>query len=145
MENCQSAVSRREFPRIPCELKIGYELVKWNDAPSGTLKKPRFTRSVNISATGLGLAETPELDRGAINRLISGKEKIRLAIYLDENGDPVLTFARLVWSRSDGTDGIPDKGASCGFNFIDVSPEAYRRLTGFVASLETVSAAAKAD
>jgi PilZ domain. len=133
MIQAETAVSRREFQRHPCDLKIGYELVKWNDAPSGSLRKPRYARGVNISVSGLGLSEAPDLDRGAVKSLISGKEKIRLALYPDGEESPILLFARMAWSVENGQSSA--EGTGCGFNFIDVSPDSYRRLTLLVGAI----------
>ena len=130
MDQITTAVSRREFPRIAHTLRIGYELVKWNENATDRVAHARSISGKNISASGIGLSEAPDFDRHTVAQLLSGKEKIRLALYLDGRDDPLVLFARLVWINDETPDGV-----KCGFNFLDISPANFRAIVDFIESL----------
>lgn len=127
MDQTATSVTRREFPRIAHALRIGYEIAKWNELPGDALAHARYITGTNISASGVGLSEVPEFDRHTVAQLMSGKEKIRLALYLDGQSDPLVLFARLVWINGDTDDGV-----KCGFNFLDISPANFHAIIDFV-------------
>ena len=121
--------TRRYFPRIPFVMKIAYETVKWNENNLNAMERPQFTESYNLSVSGIGLSGMPELDKHIHNKLITGKLKIRLALYIqgDDDPDPIRLFARLVWISEH------DAGATaCGFSFIDISNEKFSLIESFV-------------
>ncbi len=124
-----NSVTRRDFPRIPYEMKIAYETVKWNADHRDRLEKPLFSHSYNLSVSGIGLHDLPEIDKHTRNKLICGKEKIRLALYLEgeDDPDPVIVFARLVWTDEQETGAV-----RCGFTFIDITAEQYALFESFV-------------
>jgi c-di-GMP-binding flagellar brake protein YcgR len=127
MDQTTTAVSRREFPRIEYAIRIGYELAKWNEIPGDRIAHARYITGTNISASGIGLSEVPDFDRHTVAQLMSGKEKIRLALYLDGHSEPLVLFARLVWINGDTADGV-----KCGFNFLDISPSNFRAIVDFI-------------
>lgn len=70
----------------------------------------------------------PDIDKKTQKRLTSGKDKIRLALYLKGESDPypLVLFARLVWSNEE-KDVI-----RCGFIFTDIMPEQYTIINAII-------------
>jgi c-di-GMP-binding flagellar brake protein YcgR len=124
-------LSRREFERHECTLKIAYEIVKWNECHLDTLKRPLHSSSFNISLSGIGLVHPPEFDKRTLKHLSTGSHKIRLGLYLspEHTQPPLILFARLIWSDEN------DSSSRAGFTFIDISMDSFRALKDYLATL----------
>ena len=120
----QVAYSNRLFPRVRCALPVGFELVTWDDHDETQLKKPQWITSHDLSASGIGFVVPVSFSRSERKKLDSGLLKLRLAIRLVTEADPVITFARLVWGDVQAT--------RHGFSFIDIPEPGFRRLRHFV-------------
>ncbi len=121
--------SRRDFPRIPIELRVDYEFVKWTETELDGLTSARQTTSFDLSASGLGLVRLPDLDQGMKKQLLTGLKKVRLALYLNPDLRVIL-FARLIWSQLDHSHVIQEGRA--GFVFLDIPVDKFWILKRFV-------------
>jgi len=126
-------MNRRIFKRIKLNRKVGYDFVKWDEKKQDKLDKPLYTESFNISASGIGLTSLDKLDKNMINSLITGKKKIRLAVYLEEDSNPIIVFGRLVWT------GVVAKNTNgnekCGLMFIDITQHNFLLLENYINKL----------
>jgi len=123
---------KREFPRIKIKLKIGYEIVSWKEKSLDNLKNPNYSESFDISARGIGLGDIPILRKhGIMKQLLTGKKKLRIAIYIDNNSQPVISFARMVWTnyKKDMDENIHIR---CGLNLIDIPLSTFERLKDYI-------------
>lgn len=121
------SIEKREQPRIKVELKIAYEFVKWNEKFLYELKKPLYATSFDISITGIGLKKLDGLTDKILKNLEKGELKIKLAIYLEEENPPLLTFARLIWSDQNN-----NTETKLGLLFIDVTEDFLLDITKFI-------------
>ena len=122
-------IEKRKFPRVKANLKIGYEFVKWNDKSLVILQNPNFTNIHDISASGIGLSELPDLKQNLLDQLSKGKKKVRLGIFLPDRNKPLMTFARLIWYQFGKGD---NEIKRYGFVFLDVSASFFEEMTEFV-------------
>jgi hypothetical protein len=119
---------KRKFPRVKKQIKIGYEFVKWNEKKLDRLKKPYYSKTFDISASGVGFHNLENTSAAVLKKLEKGKLKIRLAVYLYKNKDPLMTFARLIWKFSEEEEGHE----RMGFIFLDVPESFYIEVKNFV-------------
>ena len=124
--------NKRLFPRIKVNIKIGFEFVKWNEMDLDHCKNSYETSIIDISANGASLSDLPDIDKGHLKKLSTGKNKIRLNFSLYADHEPINTFARLVWPKHLDEAGIEEQ--RCGFEFIDISSTAFERIKEFVES-----------
>ena len=122
-------IEKRRFPRVKADLKIEYEFVNWKDRNLNKMKNPEFSRIFDISASGIGLYNLSGLSEKLLKHLEKGKKKIRLALYLNEDKPPLITFARLIWSnyQKDNND-----LKRYGFIFLDVSQPFFDEVKSYV-------------
>ncbi len=92
-------MSQRGFKRYKIEIKIGLEFVKWNETELKMGGNPQFTRSLDISQSGIGLENIQGMNKKLLKQLLLGKKKIRLGLYINGEAPPTTTFARLIWSN----------------------------------------------
>ncbi|HZK20189.1 MAG TPA: PilZ domain-containing protein [Treponemataceae bacterium] len=116
--------STRTFERIPCELRVRYEFVKWNVNNCTQVKSENVAHCIDISVAGVGLSTPIPLTRRLAAQLLKGVKKIRLSLILPDCDQPEVFFARLVWSAN--SDILPKN--RCGFKFIDISEKQFKRL-----------------
>ena len=122
--------NQRLFPRVKVNLKVGFEFVKWNETALDHCKNSPEVSTIDISAKGASLKDTPDIDSSHMKKLSTGKNKIRLNLLLNEDNDPIHTFARLVWLQSAEKE---NTGAQqYGFEFIDIPGSAFERIKKFV-------------
>lgn len=124
--------NKRLFPRTKVNIKVGFEFVKWNEADLDHCKNSYETSIIDISAKGASLSELPDIDKGVLKKLSTGKNKIRLNFSLYTDHDPINTFARLIWHQQSDTEDIDE--TRYGFEFIDIPGTAYERIKKFVES-----------
>lgn len=125
-------INKRLFPRTKVNIKVGFEFVKWNEADLDHCKTSYEAAIIDISAKGASLSELPDIDKGLLKKLSTGKNKIRLNFLLYEDHEPINTFARLVWPKHLDEEGIEEQ--RCGFEFIDIPSTAFERIKKFVNS-----------
>ena len=123
-----STIENRKFPRAKTGIKIGYEFVKWNEKRLDKLKKAKIANIIDISTNGIGLTNLTDLSKNILEKLEKGKLKVRLEIFLFKDKDPLITFARLVWSDTKHESGIH----RYGFVFLDVTESFYINIKNFV-------------
>ncbi len=124
--------NQRLFPRVRVNLKVGFELVKWNETALDHCENSYEASITDISAKGAGLRDVPDFNSSLLKKLSSGKNKIRLNFLLSENRDPINTFARLVWSQPAEEENADAQ--QYGFEFIDIPGSAFERIKKFVDS-----------
>jgi len=123
---------KREFLRIKIKLKIGYEIVSWKEKSLLSLKDPNYSESFDISARGIGLGDIPILKKhGVMKHLLTGKKKLRIAIYINENDPPFISFARMVWTNYK-KDMDKNTHIRCGLNLIDIPLSTFEKLKDFI-------------
>jgi hypothetical protein len=125
-------INKRLFPRTKVNIKVGFEFVKWNEADLDHCKTSYEASITDISAKGANLSELPDIDKGVLKKLSTGVNKIRLNFLLNEEHDPINTFARLVWHQLPDNEGIDE--TQYGFEFIDIPGIAFERIKKFVES-----------
>lgn len=125
-----SMLNRRTTERVDCELKVGYEFVKWNEQKLEIGKKQKIARSYDISASGIGLTGFEKIPKGTEKKLIKGDLKLRLAIELYSDAPLLIIFARFIWNQDNELMEINSK--RCGCTFLDESMESYTMLHNFV-------------
>jgi hypothetical protein len=118
----------RRFHRLKIELKIGYEFVKWNENKLDKLKKPNYAEIFDLSANGIGLYNLIDLSPRILKKLEKGKLKVRLGLFLFKDKDPLLSFARLIWSDLNQS----EKLHRYGFVFLDVTESFFINVKNFV-------------
>ncbi len=74
----------------------------------------------------------PEINRGLLKKLSTGKNKLLLSFSLCTGSDPINTFAHLAWPQESVEEG--DFGKQCGFEFVDIPNAAFERIKKFVDS-----------
>jgi len=121
-------IENRKFPRVETDLTVAYEFVKWNEKKLDKLKKPIYTKIKDISARGIGLSNLEKITEHLIKQLQIGKKKARIAIFLEQDTPPLLTFARLMWFGSKKE----DSQKTFGFQFIDVDQMFYNKMTDYI-------------
>ena len=109
-------------------LKIEYEFVKWNEKRLDKMKSHNNTAIYDISANGIGLINLSDLSPRILNKLERGKLKVRVAVYLFKDKEPLITFARLIWS--DLKQDV--EMHRYGFVFLDVSESFFVNMKNFV-------------
>ncbi|ODS31216.1 MAG: PilZ domain protein [Candidatus Scalindua rubra] len=124
--------NKRFFSRVKVDIKVGFELVKWNERDLDHCKNSYETSIVDISAKGANLSDLPNISKGLLKKLSTGKNKIRLNFSLYADHDPINTFARLIWHQQPDKEGIDKK--RYGFEFIDIPNTAFERIKEFVDS-----------
>ncbi|MBN2352884.1 MAG: PilZ domain-containing protein [Spirochaetales bacterium] len=117
----------RIFTRVKAQLEIDYEFVDWRETQLAVFVSPKKTHSFDISANGIGFREIEGVNPVLLKQLEKGKKKVKLAIHLDKNRPPLMTFARLVWGAP-GADGHK----SFGFMFIEVSQVFFNEVNRYV-------------
>ena len=125
-------INKRLFPRTKVNIKVGFEFVKWNERDLDHCKASYEASIIDISAKGASLSELPDIDKGVLKKLSTGENKIRLNFLLNEEYDPINTFARLVWHQQTGKEDIDE--TQYGFEFIDIPGTAFERIKKFVES-----------
>jgi hypothetical protein len=125
--NVKTSENRR-FPRVKVGLKIGYEFVKWNEKKLDKLKKPDYATIYDLSANGIGLFNLKDLTPGILKKLEKGKLKVRLEVFLFKDKDPLISFARLIWSNLNQS----EKMHRYGFVFLDVTESFFINVKNFV-------------
>ena len=124
--------NQRLFPRVRVNLKVGFEFVKWNETTLDHCVNSYEASITNISAKGASLSGLPDINSSHMKKLSTGKNKIRLNLLLNEDNDPIHTFARLVWSQSAEKE---NTGAQqYGFEFIDIPGSSFEQIKKFVDS-----------
>lgn len=123
----------REYPRVQKDVKVCFEFVKWHKWDLDEIKKPITIRSYDISASGVRLLGSPAIRRRDLKRLVKGTKKIRMALYLGTGEDPLMSFARLIWTNYHELDrGLPHEEIQFGLKFIDVSSSFFKIITQYV-------------
>ena len=125
-------INKRLFPRTKVNIKVGFEFVKWNVADLDHCKASYEASIIDISAKGASLSELPDIDKGVLKKLSTGENKIRLNFLLNEEHDPINTFASLIWHQQSDTEDIDV--TQYGFEFIDIPGTAFERIKKFVSS-----------
>ncbi|GEM_PF-1249858 len=126
--------TQRFFERVEVELPVEFEFVNFRESHTDELDKPKPTKAVDISISGVGVHEFPGLDNHTANQLLKGEKKVRLGIRLYPDMPPVIFFARMVWNEDEGkTKGTP---SSSGCAFIDVTQESFYLLKKFIESYQ---------
>ena len=129
----QGMEERREYPRVRQSLKVYFEFVKWNEWDLDEIKKPITIRTYDISASGMRLLGSAVISRRDLKRLAKGTRKIRLALYLQEEESPLMSFARLIWTNYSGREkGLSHEAMQFGLKFIDVSGPFFKTLSQYV-------------
>ena len=124
--------NKRLFPRIEVDIRVGFEFVKWNETTLDHCENSYEVSITDISAKGAGLRDVPDFNSSILKKLSSGKSKIRLNFLLNEDNDPINTFARLVWLQGQGAEN--DEVQLYGFEFIDIPGSAFEQINKFVNS-----------
>jgi hypothetical protein len=125
-------INKRLFPRTKVNIKVGFEFVKWNEADLDHCRNSYEASIIDISAKGASLNDLPDINNSLLKKLSTGKNKIRLNFLLNEEHDPINTFARLVWHQLPDNEGIDE--TQYGFEFIDIPGTAFERIKKFVES-----------
>jgi hypothetical protein len=116
----------RQFKRIKTDMKIGIDIVNWSEIRLDALHKPVFALVHDISPKGIGLTKIPEIDEDILKDLKNEKKKIRLGIFINKDKDPILVFAKLVWSKKNALNDI-----HFGLLFLDVQKPVYDKIKAF--------------
>lgn len=124
--------NKRLFPRIEVDIRVGFEFVKWNETALDHCGNSYQASITDISAKGAGLRDVPDFNSSILKKLSSGKSKIRLNFLLNEDNDPINTFARLVWLQQPEAEDAEVQ--LYGFEFIDIPGSAFEQLVKFVDS-----------
>ena len=124
--------NKRLFPRIEVDIRVGSEFVKWNETTLDHCENSYEAFITDISAKGAGLRDVPDFNSSILKKLSSGKSKIRLNFLLNEDNDPINTFARLVQLQGQGAQN--DQVQLYGFEFIDIPGSAFEQINKFVDS-----------
>ncbi len=122
-------IEKRRFLRVKADLKIGYEFVSWKEKNLNKMTNPRFSRIFDISASGIGLYNLSDLTENLLKQLEKGKKKVRLALYLNPEKLPLITFARLIWSNYQKDKNTLER---YGFVFLDVSQSFFEEVKNYV-------------
>ncbi len=120
----------RKFPRLKADIKIAYEIVKWNEYKLDKIRNPNYAYINDISVSGMGLSDIPNIKKSTIKALKKDRKKIRLAIFLYKNTPPLMTYARMIWSSELVNYSIE----RCGFVFLDVTPHFFAAMDEFINS-----------
>ena len=122
-------IEKRRFPRVKADLKIGYEFVSWKEKDLSKINNSKISRIFDISASGIGLYNLSGLTENLLKQLEKGKKKIRLALYLEPEKPPLITFARLIWSSYQKDENTIER---YGFIFLDVSQSFFEEVKNYV-------------
>lgn len=126
--------NKRLFPRARVNINVGFEFVKWNEKNLDRCKDAFEASIVDISAKGARLSALPDINKGLLKKLYSGKNKLRLSFSLFPDHHPINTFARLVWNQLPEGEGSDNK--RYGFEFIDIPNNAFDEIRTFVDSAD---------
>jgi hypothetical protein len=67
-----------------------------------------------------------------LKKLLKGKYKIRVGIYLDEKSPPIISFARFIWTNYDPKNKDFEGTIKCGLNLIEIPPSRFFELEEFI-------------
>lgn len=122
-------IEKRKYIRIKSNLKIGYEFVSWEDKELTKMINPRFSKIFDISVNGICLNNLPDLTDSLLSQLEKWEKKIRLALYINKDEPPLITFARMIWNNCHLN---VDSMERYGFVFLEMTESFFKELKHYV-------------